>query len=485
METRPVQPRKEPKPGKLKDYVLARATAADYVLPFLIKPSVDLPLFPYQRDGAKWLSQHKRGILADDMGLGKTLQAIVAIRHLLLNLSIRSVLVICPRSLLSNWENELNKWAPEIKYIRMVPSAKISSEAWKIVIGSTHVLLTTYEQIRKPASILLRCGVDLVIADEAHRIRNAQSLTAAGVREVRTKRFWALTGTPIERDTYDLATIMSIVAPLQASPSDAALSPAFVRSIARPFVLRRLKSEVLSELPPVVDRREMIDLGPKQARAYKAALASFSKRLDDNQTLALIGRLRQICDYDPETKESSKATRIVEILEDINAAGEKAILFSHFKEPLQIMHTQVSKRFGHASIRLLISAQDLEQRRAAVSDFKTMGNVRFLLASSRIGGEGLTLTEANHVIFFNEWWNPSANDQARDRVVRLGQTKGVMIYTFVCRNTVEELLVDILESKRMTFDDVVNTLAVPATASDSRSNEIWWRVRESLARYSP
>src|SRR5207248_10689398 len=137
---------------------------------------------------------------------------------------------------------------------------------------------------------------------------------------------WALSGTPIERDTYDLATIMSIVSPLSASPSDAALSPAFVRSTAQPFLLRRLKSDVLSELPPVVDRREMIDLGQKQVRAYKQVLATFSKRMDDNQTLALIGRLRQICDYDPETKESSKAARIVEILEDIYAAGEKAIL---------------------------------------------------------------------------------------------------------------------------------------------------------------
>jgi SNF2 family DNA or RNA helicase len=475
----------EPKPSSLNDYVLARATAVDFIIPFLIKPSSNLPLFPYQREGATWLYQKERGILADDMGLGKTLQAIVAVRRLLADLHIKCALVVCPRSLLSNWENEIAKWAPEIKVVRMIPAPVIAAKAWQTVVGHAHILLTNYEQIRTPTPVLVERGVDLVIADEAHRIRNTKSLTAIGIRNVRTKRFWALTGTPIERDTHDLSTIMSIISPLSVSPSDAAFSPAFVRSIARPFVLRRLKSQVLTELPPVFDHREVIDLGTKQARAYKLTLERFSKRMDDSQTLALLTRLRQICDYDPETKESTKALRIIEILTDIRTADEKAILFSNFKEPLQIMRSMLNKAFGPDCFRLLLGEQDLEMRRAAVKDFKGRTGVRFLLASSRVGGEGLTLTEANHVIFFNEWWNPSANEQARDRVVRLGQTKSVMVYTFVCRNTVEELLVDILQTKQMTFDDVVNTLAVSTKTLDPSLSEIQRRVKQSLLRYCP
>ena len=296
----------EPKPSSLKDYVLARATAGDFVIPFFVKPSSSLPLFPYQHEGATWLYKKERGILADDMGLGKTLQAIAAVRRLLADLHIKSVLVVCPRSLLSNWENELAKWAPEIRVVRMVPAPAIATKAWQTVNGYAHILLTSYEQIRKPAPVLLEQGVDLVIADEAHRIRNAKSLSAIGIRNVRAKRFWALTGTPIERDTYDLSTIMSIISPLTASPSDATLSPAFVRSIARPFVLRRLKSQVLAELPSVFDHREVIDLRPKQARAYNLTLERFSKRMDDSQALALLTSLRQICDYDPETKEITR-----------------------------------------------------------------------------------------------------------------------------------------------------------------------------------
>lgn len=478
-------PTKEPSPRRLQDYLLARATAADYVVPFLIKQPDELPLFPYQREGAAWLYNKERGILADDMGLGKTLQAIAALRHLFADFCIKSVLVVCPKSLLSNWESEIGKWAPEITYVRMVPSAAVSTSAWEAVIGYAHVLLTTYEQIRNPAPALTNQGVDLIVADEAHRVRNAASLAATGIKNVRAKRLWALTGTPIERDTYDLSTLMSIISPMSSSPTDAALSPAFVRSVARPFVLRRLKSQVLSELPPVVERREVLELGPKQARSYKRALDVFSKQMDDSQTLALINRLRQICDYDPDSKESIKGARIMEILGDIKVAGEKAILFSHFKEPLQLMRSMLSKKWGQSCLRLLTGDQDLEVRQAAVKDFKANASVSVLLASSRIAGEGLTLTEANHVIFFNEWWNPSANDQARDRVVRLGQTRGVMVYTFVCRNTVEELLVSILQSKRITFEDVVNTLAVTASSDSSNFKELGNRVRESLADYSP
>ena len=126
----------------------------------------------------------------------------------------------------------------------------------------------------------------------------------------------------------------------------------------------------------------------------------------------------------------------------------------------------------------------MDARRASVTDFKTNDQVHFLLASSRVGGEGLTLTEANHVIFFNEWWNPSSNDQARDRVVRVGQKKGVLVYTFVCRQTIEEMLLNILRHKRATFDEVVNTLAEPASANDPNAASIKAELRQSLLQHS-
>jgi SNF2 family DNA or RNA helicase len=472
--------RLDPNPKILADYLLARATAAQYVVPFLFEPPHDLPLFAYQRVGVDWLCSKQRAILADDMGLGKTLQAIVAMRRLFFSGAVNCVLVVCPKSLISNWDSEIIRWAAELVHVRMVPSAPITERAWEAVLGSAHVLLTTYEQMRTPPLVLREKGVDLLVADEAHRIRNQDSLTAIGIRAVKATRFWALTGTPIERDTFDLATLLSIVSPKSCSPSDARVSPALVRSIARPFVLRRLKSEVLKQLPPVIENREVLELAPKQRRAYNMALETFKKTLDDRQMLALITRLRSICDYDPDSKESVKAIRILEILSDVYMAGEKAILFSHFTEPLQLMRGFLRKRFGDSSLRLLLGKQTMDERRDNVSDFKSLDKVHFLLASSRVGGEGLTLTEANHVIFFNEWWNPSSNDQARDRVVRVGQKKGVLVYTFVCRHTIEEMLINILKDKRATFEDVVNTLADKAADPDIAT--IRAELRHSLAQ---
>jgi SNF2 family DNA or RNA helicase len=471
----------DPKVETVSEFTLARATAAQLAIPYLLYPPVISALFPYQRAGVNWLCRKDRTILADDMGLGKTLQTITAIRRLFFEGHISSVLVVCPKSLMSNWESELDRWAPDLHHVRMAPSAAIARKAWETVIGSTHILITTYEQMREPPQILKDGGIDLLVADEAHRIRNQQSLTVGGIRSIKVKKFWALTGTPIERDTLDLSTLLSIVAPKSCSPSDAKLSPALVRSIARPFILRRLKSEVLKQLPPVLENREVIELSPKQKRAYSFALESFSKGMDDSQMLALISKLRGICDYDPDTKESSKAVRIAEILSDIYDAGEKAIVFSHLTQPLHLMRNLLRERFGDSSLRMLLGEQSTDERRVVVADFKKLADVHFLLASSRVGSEGLTLTEANHVIFFNEWWNPSSNDQARDRVVRVGQKKGVLVYTFVCRHTIEETLLSILKNKRATFDDIVNKLAESSSSNSPEAKVIKAELRQSLS----
>lgn len=473
-----------PNPRDLATYLLARATATQYVVPFLLAPRPDLPLFRYQRTGIDWLCSKPRAILADDMGLGKTLQAIVALRRLFFSGAIKNALVVCPKSLMSNWESELGKWADDLVYVRMVPSAGIAERAWETVLGSVHVLITTYEQIRSPSRALTTNGFDLLVSDEAHRLRNEGSLTTSGIRKIAAARFWALTGTPIERDTFDLSTLLSIVAPKSCSPGDAKLSQSLVRSLARPFLLRRLKSEVLKQLPPVIESREVLELGAKQRKAYNSALERFSKKMDDRQMLALITQLRSICDYEPTTKESAKAERIFEILSDIHTAGEKVIVFSHLTEPLHLMRIMLRQRFGEQSLRLLLGEQSTNDRHTSVTEFRTLPGVHFLLASSRVGGEGLTITEANHVVFFNEWWNPSSNDQARDRVVRLGQKKGVLVYTFVCRDTIEEALLNILRSKRATFEDVVNTLAESDAPADDNFTTIREELRHSLALYS-
>lgn len=457
-----------PGPGEgFEVYSRLRVPAATLVRPLFFPAEEPSSLFPYQQAGVQWLLDNDAGILADDMGLGKTVQAITACRRLVEAGEARDVLVIAPRSLLATWEDELTKWAPDLTRLRVLPPTHHRDKVWSTILGRVHVIITSYEQVRSLPEPLADHTFDIVIADEAHRIRNLHAFTTRGVRRLKWRRFWALTGTPIERDPIDFLTILSTLEPSRFSVRDAQLPPEVIRARARPYVLRRLKSDVMDELPEVIDSKEPLELLPAQAKAYARALeGAYSTRPDSPGLLEIINQLRTICDYDPETQESVKVERITEIIGNIRDAGEKCVVFSYLIKPLDLLAEKVGELYGEAAFVRLEGSMDLAARSASIEAFKKDANVVVLLASSRIGGEGLTLTEANHVIFFNEWWNPSANAQARDRVVRIGQRRGVRVYRFRCRNTIEDSLEMILTRKESTFAEVVDKLVDPGFASD-------------------
>jgi SNF2 family DNA or RNA helicase len=258
------------------------------------------------------------------MGLGKTLQVIATLQILFSEGEIRSALIICPKSILSNWEFEISKWAPQLSYARITPLKSIREAAWKVLFGNRHILLTNYEQFRNPPKILINHKLDIIVADEAHHIRNVGAQVVRGIKTVAWNRFWALTGTPIERDPEDLVTILSTVSPLRISLSDAKLHPVSLKSLARPYILRRLKTDVLDELPPVVESKTVLDLLPAQRRRYDKVLRT---PLSEANLLSQINQLRQICDYDPDTGQSIKIERIVELVDTINKANETTPIF--------------------------------------------------------------------------------------------------------------------------------------------------------------
>ena len=441
------------------EYRKLRLGVGELVRPLLLDPPGLTELYPFQRQGVEWLIGQVGGILADDMGLGKTVQVIAAIRTLVNRGELRSALIAVPKSLIATWERELRRWAPELGMAIMTPPSQIREEAWRAVVGRCHVLLTNYEQLRVPPGVLMKRGIDLVVADEAHRIRNRGSRIASGVFQLTPKRVWALTGTPMERDLEDLATLLSLVAPSDFAPSDAKLHPSSLRSRARRFVLRRRKREVLEQLPAVLDTTEMVELSEAQERAYRGALEQYRRSGGKGSELALLTRLQVLCDIEPDTRESSKVQRILWLLRRISERGEKAVLFSYRLEPLRELHRRIVEGWGSDRVVMLVGAMDEEERDRSVSYFRRDNRALVLLASTRVGGEGLTLVEANHVFLFNQWWNPSANDQARDRVVRIGQRRGVRVYRFCCRGTIEETLERIQKSKRELFDETVERLA--------------------------
>ena len=455
--------------ASLRAYRNLRLDVGQLVRPWLLPtgtpgpPTIDA-LYPFQRTGVDWLCDRSGGaILADDMGLGKTVQVIAAIRRLFNRAAVRSVLLLCPKNLLANWERELERWAPELGAAVLSPGASLRERAWQTVFGRRHVVLANYEQMRTPPAALCAKSIDLVVADEAHRLRRSRARITVGVWQLTHRRFWALSGTPLERDLEDLATLLSLIEPTRFAPSDASLHPASLRALARPYLLRRRKDDVLDSLPPVRETTDWLALCPSQERSYRAALAEYRRDRRTANELALLTRLRAICNLDPKSGRSSKLDRIIELLERIRRQGEKAVVFATAIAPLQELRRRLRDRWGATSARLLIGEMNMAERDRALVEFREDPSVLALLASSRVGGEGLTLVEASHVFLLDQWWNPSANDQARDRVVRIGQRNKVRVYRFCCRHTVEQKLEEILETKRELFEDAVDSLTQDAT----------------------
>ena len=435
--------------------------ASEQIAPLLMAQSISDDLYPYQRQGVAWLIRNDRALLGDDMGLGKTAQALSALRRLVRYGRVGWAVVVAPRTLVANWAAEAYRWAPELSVGFALTTGDEREDRWGRMVGRCHVLLTTYEQLRQPPAALVRTPPDLIIADEAHRLRRTESQVSQGFRRLEPKRIWALTGTPIERDAEDLAVLMSILDPVRFSRDDRSLHPTALRTRVRPYVLRRHKDDVLRELPPVIEKVEKLELSPEQRSSYRKAIVEHGP-LGPQNALALFGRLRAICDADPTTGESSKLDRVVELLSDIQSVGEKAVVFSYMLDPLRRLQGRLAEQTPAIGHTALIGEMGLDERTAAIDHFRSFGDCLALLASTRVASEGLTLTEANHVIFINRWWNPSANLQARDRVVRIGQARTVLVNSFSCVGTVEERLDSLLRAKTHTFEEIVEALSEAA-----------------------
>jgi SNF2 family DNA or RNA helicase len=435
------------------------------IQPLLMPLAIDDALYQFQRTGVAWLLQHKRALLADDMGLGKTPQALAAVRRLFRHGKVDRCLIIAPRTLLANWQEEAAIWAPELLVATALPSSSERTEVWEKAIRSAHLVLTSYENIRNPPMPLLDKPPDLIIADEAHRLRKASSQTTHGIRKIQSQRFWALTGTPVERDKEDIAVLLSILNPKQFSHVDSKRAINSLRSNLRPYLLRRKKSDVLDELPPVVESTELLELTTEQKTAYKKTLKTHRPTVGADGQLGLFGKLMRICDLDPDTKSSSKIDRIEEVLSDISKMNQKAVIFSHTLDPLTELGNRLERSMAPNYFVKIVGEMSLSERVDAINKFKHESACTVLLASSKVASEGLTLTEANHVLFINLWWNPSSNEQARDRVVRIGQTRDVYVRSFITQETVESRLTKLLEEKSLTFNQLIEALVVKSHQS--------------------
>lgn len=415
-------------------------------------------LKPFQIEGIKWLADGDAKIFADDMGLGKTLQSLVTASNLMISGEISTCLIVCPLTLISNWESEIEKWLPNFNFLTLnnFANKKERDKTWERAIGASHFVITNYEHLRELPDPLKNTQLDLVIADEAHKLRKKTSLVNKSFTEMKYKKFWALSGTPIERDLEDVMNIMKLVDPTINLTVLKKTSKHIVKERLKKYILRRLKKDVLADLEEFESIEHTIKLSKVQEQRYEELLLkhTFSK----TENLKLFSSLREICDLDKKTKSSSKIDFSIELIQKIVERNEKGIVFSFWIEPLKILEQRLKKE--NISVFLFTGELDKEERKRTLDEFKTKGNSSILLCSGKIASEGLNLTEANHVIFLNSWWNPSINNQARDRVLRIGQNKKAFIHKLFTKNTIEDELKNILNFKTELTDEVVEKLVL-------------------------
>lgn len=450
----------------------------EYKLP----TGITAELRSYQVSGYKWMKNLQEfgfaGILADEMGLGKTLQAICFIKSLT-DEGAGTGLVVAPTSTLYNWLSEFERFAPSLKAVIVSGSVP---EREKIISEYADVYITSYPLLRNDFNQYDEKVFSIIVADEAQFIKNHDSLTAKAIKKVRAKNRLALTGTPIENSLSELHSIFDFLMPgfllsrkkfqeLYEKPivkeGDTKKTEKLKKQI-KPFILRRLKRDVLKELPEKIEQDILIDLNDDQKALYLSYLSQVKGELEGDiedqgfnksriKILAALTRLRQIS-IDPSTfiegyeGGSAKIDALLELLDSIFEAGSRVLLFSSFTSVLKNIQKEFEK-YG-IEYKYLDGATPLKDRKNEIEAFNR-GEGDIFLISLKAGGTGLNLTSADTVIHFDPWWNPQVENQATDRAHRIGQEKTVQVIRMIARGTIEERIKELQTFKKDLYDKII------------------------------
>ncbi len=451
----------------------------------VVPKSFHAALRAYQKDGFTWLDyMNKLGFgacLADDMGLGKTIQVLAFLEKLRKSDRNARVLLIVPASLLGNWQKEIEKFAPEM--------------AFQIIHGSSakacgnqkdeyrFLTITTYGMAAR-LEVLEKIQWDCLILDEAQAIKNPVTKQTKKVKTLRSKMRIAMTGTPIENDLTNLWSLFDFLnkgllgsskefhdycKTLQDNPEGYSK----LKAMIAPFMLRRVKTDktIISDLPDKLEQIDYVGLSKKQTVLYRKYVAELAEKLEESDgmkrrglVLASLTKLKQICNhpdqylgqtaYDP--KESGKFEMLREVCETICQKRERVLVFTQFKEITSYLNEFLADIFGcHGYV--LHGGTPVAKRNEIVENFQGEKYVPYIVLSVKAGGTGLNLTNANHVIHFDRWWNPSVENQATDRAYRIGQKNKVLVHKLVCKGTIEEKIDEMIESKKELASNVIGS----------------------------
>ena len=384
------------------------------------------------------------------MGLGKTVQAATALS---LNSSgLNRILLVAPTSLCLNWLSELKQWAPNLVVRRVIGDASDRAAHYKLPI---QLLIASYDQIRMDIQgIVSNASFDLVVLDEAQRIKNNNSDTSLACRLIPRKRSWALSGTPLENEPEDLISIYRFLKPGLLKPG---MQKTVIHRLIEGHFLRRTKSDVLPELPPITVQDIPLELRGRQLLAYEelwssraAVIRNLAGRSGTAGMLAIITELKKICNYEPNSAESAKLDVLNDIVEALKGAESKAIVFSQYVETLKWIQDRVDIRSS-----LYHGGLSQQQRNSVISDFESYSGAMVLLISLKAGGVGLNLQQASTVILFDRWWNSAAENQAIHRAHRFGRTKPLHVIRFLVVDSIEERIATILKEKQNLFNEYI------------------------------
>lgn len=447
-------------------------------------------LRPYQQKGVNWLSfldSLQFGIcLADDMGLGKTVQVLALLNILKYKNRKQASLLVIPASLISNWSQEIMRFSPDIKFFAAHPEAQPDKKVQPkdhSALDNLDLVITTYSLVQK-YEWLQTYSWNYIILDEAQAIKNPGTKQAKTIKKFNARNRIAMTGTPIENRLSDLWSLFDFINPgLLGSPQEFTQFTkrlkqepegyARLRKVISPYILRRMKTDksVISDLPEKVEMKTYASLSKKQIILYKNMVQELKEIIENTEgiqrkgvILSSLMKFKQLCNHPDqylgtggyEEEESGKFERLREICETIHDKREKALVFTQFKEMTGPLKAFLDGIFGRAGL-VLHGSTPVGKRKELVEQFQGGQYVPFMVLSLKAGGVGLNLTEANHVIHFDRWWNPAVENQATDRAFRIGQKKNVVVHKFITKGTIEEKIDLMLEGKAKLSQEVIQS----------------------------
>lgn len=450
-------------------------------------------LRPYQARGVGWLSfLEKWGLgacLADDMGLGKTPQLIAFMLNLKdQEMLTKPTLVVCPTSVVNNWEREVHKFGPTLSTMIHQGNQRKKGKAFLREIKDRTLVITSYPLVFRDAETLKQVEWQGIVLDEAQNIKNSQAKQSQAVRDLKAGFKIALTGTPVENRLAELWSILDFLNPnFLGTPSFFQRRFAIpiekygdreslktLRSLVRPFILRRLKTdrEIIQDLPEKQEMNVFCGLSEEQANLYQNLVDQSLLEIEETTgiqrrglILSLLVKLKQICNHPAHflkedqvksAERSGKLLRLVEMLEELLAEGDRALIFTQFSEWGKLMQGYLGKTLGK-EILFLYGQVPQKQRQEMIDRFQNDPNgPPIFILSLKAGGTGLNLTRANHVFHIDRWWNPAVENQATDRAFRIGQKRNVQVHKFVCTGTLEEKINDMIESKKQLAEQTVD-----------------------------